>query len=377
MAKYKIIIYTPQELNHSSYIQTGLYELEAKGFIEVHVELNTDKRLGRYFVEQGILQTNSKPHPKTSFYKFIDLQSKKELLFATDLYDFADQFSKHALETCDYVFKRSYDSKFVDKLPKALQSKIFPLGLCFGVRSKHQNTWLSFLLGILGSNLKMQTKLDRFLFQRWLKTYRSQKKHWNFIKTTRNLSRFKSFEPANKDIILFQTRCFKENQQDVVEIHQQRYHIIKLLRKEFPDKFKGGFIKSEFFLDKFKDAIFNVPSDPESYLDVLKSAKIVIYTRGLANSPAWKMPEYLSQGKIIIAEPLTTELPVPLENKKHVLYFHSDEGLIANIKLVLVDQELGSLLSKNAKSYFENYISPEKNIKRVLKIMSDSKLLEI
>lgn len=377
MANYKIIIYTPQELNHSSYIQTGLYELEVKGFIEVQVELNTDKRSGRYFVEQGILHTNSKPHPKTSFYKFIDLQSKKELLFATDLYDFADQFSKHALETCDYVFKRSYDSKFVDKLPKALQSKIFPLGLCFGVRSKHQNTWLPFLLGILGSNLKMQTKLDRFLFQRWLKTYRSQKKHWNFIKTTRNLSRFKSFEPANKDIILFQTRCFKENQQDVVEIHQQRYHIIKLLRKEFPDKFKGGFIKSEFFLDKFKDAISNVPSDPESYLDVLKSTKIVIYTRGLANSPAWKMPEYLSQGKIIIAEPLTTELPVPLEHKKHVLYFHSDEELIANIKLVLVDQELGSLLSKNAKSYFENYISPEKNIKRVLKIMSDSKLLEI
>lgn len=372
MANYKIITYTPQELNHSSYIQTGLYELEEEGFIEVLVELNTDKRLGRYFVEQGILKTNSKPHPKTSFYKFIDLKSKKELLFATDLYDFADQFSKHALETCDYVFKRSYDSKFVDKLPNTLQSKIFPLGLCFGVRSKYQNTWLPFLLGILGSNLRIQTKLDRFLFQRWLKTYRSQKKHWNFIKTTRNLSRFKSFEPANKDIILFQTRCFKENQQDVIDIHQQRYHIIKLLRKEFPDKFKGGFIKSEFFLDKFKDAISNVPSDPESYLDVLKSAKIVIYTRGLANSPAWKMPEYLSQGKIIIAEPLTTELPVPLEHGKHLLYFHSDEELITNIKSVLSNSILGEKLSENARAYFETHISPEKNVKRILALMNSN-----
>jgi glycosyltransferase involved in cell wall biosynthesis len=158
----------------------------------------------------------------------------------------------------------------------------------------------------------------------------------------------------------------------VIDIHQQRYHIIKLLRKEFPDKFKGGFIKSEFFLDKFKDAISNVPSDPESYLDVLKSAKIVIYTRGLANSPAWKMPEYLSQGKIIIAEPLTIELPVSLEHGTHLLYFHSDEELITNIKSVLSNSILAEKLSKNAQAYFETHVSPEKNVKRILALMNSN-----
>ena len=242
------------------------------------------------------------------------------------------------------------------------------------MRSSYQKTWFPFLLGILGSNLSIQTKLDRWLLQRWKTTWKSQQKHWKFIKTARKLSRFQNFTKAQKELILFQTRCFKENQQDVVEIHQQRYHLIKLLRKEFPKQFKGGFIENEFFLEKYRDAVSNVPSDPEKYLDVLKSAKIVIYTRGLANSPAWKMPEYLSQGKIIIAEPLTTELPVALEDEVHLLYFRSDEELVTQISRVLSDEALGNRLSVNAREYFEDYISPEKNVKRILSMMGSSKL---
>lgn len=374
MANFKIIIYTPQELNHASYIHTGLFELEVAGEIAVEVRLNLHKRLGRYAIQDGELITNTKPHPKTSFYELIDTTTGKKISFATDLYDFADQFSKEALEQCDFVFKRSYERKYIQKLPENLQQKIHPLGLCFGVRSSYQKIWFPFLLGILGSNLSIQTKLDRWLLQRWKTTWKSQQKHWKFIKTARKLSRFQSFTKAQKDLILFQTRCFKENQQDVVEIHQQRYHLIKLLRKEFPKQFKGGFIENEFFLEKYRDAVSNVPSAPEEYLDVLKSAKIVIYTRGLAKSPAWKMPEYLSQGKIIIAEPLTTELPVALENEVHLLYFRSDEELVTQISRVLSNEALGNRLSANARQYFEDYVSPEKNVKRILSIMGSSKL---
>ena len=372
MAKFKIIIYTPQELNHSSYIQTGLFELEADGIIEVKVVLTTQRRLGRYAIENNLLNVDNRPHPKTSFYKLINLDSKEKLFFATDLYDFANQFSKEAIEKCDFIFKRSFESKYVEKLPRNLQHKIYPLGLCFGVRSIHQNSQLSFLLGLFGSNLKINTKLDRSIGKRWINTWYAQQNHWKFIKTGRELKRFKDFQKANESIILFQTRCFKENQQDVINIHEQRYYIIKLLKKEFPEHFRGGFIKSKFFNEKYRDALSNVPSDPEEYLDVLKSAKIVIYTRGLANSPAWKMAEYLSQGKIIIAEPLSTELPVPLEHGKHLLYFHSDKELITNIKLVLADDYLGDRLSANARQYFEEYVSPEKNVKRILELMNRS-----
>jgi glycosyltransferase involved in cell wall biosynthesis len=137
----------------------------------------------------------------------------------------------------------------------------------------------------------------------------------------------------------------------------------------------GGFVPSKVANDKYKDALTNVPTTPEEYLDAMKKAKIVIYTRGLANSPAWKMAEYLSQGKVIIAEPLTSELPVPLIEGKELLYFKNDIELIEKIKLVLTDNELAKQLSANARAYFEAHVHPLQNTKRILELMLNKPLV--
>ena len=109
-----VIIHTPQELNHSSYIQTGLFELEKIGLIRVKVQLYLKKNKGALSVDkQGNITTTSRPHPKTSFYTLIDRPSNKKILFATDLYDFAEHFSKAALMNCDYYFKRNFENELV------------------------------------------------------------------------------------------------------------------------------------------------------------------------------------------------------------------------------------------------------------------------
>ena len=41
MSKYTVIIQTPQELNHSSNIQTGLFELNHEGFIDLKIKIST------------------------------------------------------------------------------------------------------------------------------------------------------------------------------------------------------------------------------------------------------------------------------------------------------------------------------------------------
>ena len=111
-----------------------------------------------------------------------------------------------------------------------------------------------------------------------------------------------------------------------------------------------------------------MPTQPSEYLKAVKNSKIVIYTRGLANSPAWKMAEYLSQGKIIMAERLTTELPVPLEHEKEVLFFDTDDELVENIKKVMEDRNLQNTLSQNARAYFEEHVHPVKTIERIISI---------
>ena len=373
---YTVIIHTPQELNHSSYVQTGLFELEKLGLINVKVRLVISKNSGRITVaEDGTVTRPKKSHPKTSFYRLIDHTTQKEISFATDLYDHANEFSEVALSTCDFLFKRSYESKYVQAFPSQFQDKIHRLGMTFGTHSDNKRAESTFRWGLFLSNLYGAVKWDRRLFSRLIKSYNAQSRHWKFINTTRSISRFEAYALPTGNTILFQTRCFlHENDDDVREIHKQRYRLIKLLRAQFPDNFMGGFVSSKMANEKYKDALTDVPSSPDLYLEVMKKAKIVIYTRGLANSPAWKMAEYLSQGKVIIAEPLTTELPVPLTEGKEVLFFRNETELIDAIKRVLTDKDLAECLSKNARAYFEQHVHPVQNTKRILELMLNKSL---
>lgn len=370
-ARFTVIIHTPQELNHSSYIQTGLFELERQGLLSVKVQLSLKKNRGTLTVDsQGTISTSKRAQPKTSFYTLIDADSNKRIRIAADLYDFAEHFSEPALQECDYYFKRNYEARFANALQPQMKAKIHPLGICFGNHSRFRHGNFKFRLGLFLSNLRLNTKADSFFFKRLLRTYKFQRRHWQFINTSRDIGRFEALETATDNTIMFQTRCFlHENSADVKQIHHQRYHLIKLLRQHFPDQFLGGFIPSKVATENYGDALTNVPSEPEAYLDAMKQAKIVIYTRGLANSPAWKMAEYLSQGKVIIAEPLTAELPVPLTDGKEVLYFHNDAELIEKIKRVMADSHLADSLSKNARSYFEAHVHPVQNVKRILELM--------
>ena len=370
--RYSITIYAPQELNHSSYIQTGLYELEKQGVLDIEINLCLKDRRGKYRIENDSLIKTNEYSPKTSFYKLLDRLTNTETMFACDLYDLDNHFSSYALEHCDYVFKRNYVEEKVHYLPEPFRKKVLQLGLTFGVHSEPHKGFLKFLIANYFGAVYWNLKWDTQILKRVLNAVNKAHHHWNHIRTTRKISLFDlaSKSVSSEKIILFQTRCFNSNTDpDVLAIHQQRYDIIKLLRKQFPALFKGGFIASKMAELKYADAITNIPSDPVSYLKAVKESSIVIYTRGLKNSPAWKMAEYCSQGKIIIAERLTAELPEDLVDGKHLLYFDNYDELLYKINLVLENAILRDTLSINARAYYLNTIHPKQNMRRILKIM--------
>lgn len=375
MATFTVIVFAPQELNHSSNVQTGLFELEKAGLITVEVSLCGFTNKGQLEILQDFSLKRSKiRQKKTSFYKLKNNQTGQEISFAIDLYDHADKFSLSALENCDFIFKRNFQKKYVEALGE-LGEKVYQFGLAFGVHSFHKRKGYYFLLGLLTQNLSNSIKWDRQLIARVIKSYKKQLDHWKFVKSTRTINIFNKNLNEQNNKILFQTRCFlKESHTDVREIHKQRYRLIKLLRKEFPGKFQGGFIASNISKEKYPDAITDLPADPKEYLKTVKKAKIVIYTRGLANSPAWKMAEYLALGKVILAEPLKAELPVPLEDGKELLFFRSDGELVDKINEVMNNKILSSKLSENAHRYFVENVHPKKNMRRILELMISDKL---
>ncbi len=370
--RYSITIYTPQELNHSSYIQTGLFELEKEGVIDVEINLSLKHRRGKYRVENDSFIETNEYNPKTSFYKLLDRLTNTETMFACDLYDLDNHFSSYALENCDYVFKRNYVQEKIYYLPELYKNKVLQLGLTFGVHSEPHKGFLKFLIANYFGAVYWNLKWDTQILKRVLNAVNKAHHHWNHIRTTRKISLFDSVSKSvsSEKTILFQTRCFTSNTDpDILAIHEQRYDIIKLLKKNFPKLFIGGFVASNMSELKYSDAITNIPSDPVSYLNTVKDSSIVIYTRGLKYSPAWKMAEYCSQGKIIIAERLTAELPEDLIDGKHVLFFDEHEELVEKINLVLKSKMLRDTLSFNAREYYLNTIHPKQNMRRILKIM--------
>src|SRR5690606_27680154 len=159
MSNIEVTIHTPQELNHSSYIQTGLFELERLGLIKVKVQLYTKKNIGTLTVEKnGHITKTNRPQPKTSYYTLVDTSTNKKITFATDLYDFAEHFSEAALNTCDFYFKRNFESRYVLPLQKETKAKIHKLGISFGTHSIYKHGKSKFFLGLFLANLRLNLK---------------------------------------------------------------------------------------------------------------------------------------------------------------------------------------------------------------------------
>jgi hypothetical protein len=242
--------------------------------LKTNVKISLKKRLGTIRVFYSNIEVTKQSHPKTSFYQLIDKINNRKVNFATDLYDASFSFSKYALDNCDYVFKRNFEKKVIERLPLAYQKKIIPLGLTFGTHSKFKKDELKFFLGLLFSNLIVFTKFDRMFFKRLYKCYKEQINHWKFIKTSRLISDFEEINNMSENVILFQTRCFPyETDLDVQQIHKQRYDIILLLREKFKEKFKGGIISSPIAIENYKEALSNLPSDPIAYLKFIEKVK--------------------------------------------------------------------------------------------------------
>jgi hypothetical protein len=180
MDKLQVKIFTPQELNHSSYIQTGLFELEKDGFLQTKVVLSFKKRLGTIKVFNTNIEVTKQSHPKTSFYEL--KRNEKEIFFATDLYDDARTFSLFALENCDYIFKRNYEQKIIDKLPLDYQKKIMPFGLAFRVDTKNKKKKYKFAAGLFLTNFLISLKMDTLFFNRIKNNFKEQLIHWREAK---------------------------------------------------------------------------------------------------------------------------------------------------------------------------------------------------
>lgn len=109
-----------------------------------------------------------------------------------------------------------------------------------------------------------------------------------------------------------------------------------------------------------------------TYIQETQRSFVVFNTPSVLECHGWKLPEYLCMGKAIISTPLTRAMPgLGLQHGEHIHYIRSVDDIPHAISAIKNDCAYRHRLEKNARAYYERYLSPESIIRRVMDRMEE------
>lgn len=352
-ARYHVVARVDCELYYSADLFCGLFEL----------------------VEEGSVELRFKPcfsrNPTESFCTILEVTDRwtnERRVLAFDWRDNADIFCDRKLAACDLYFKRNYIPEVTDsRCPGNHRHKLRPAGLSCSVRTRRERPlWVQWLSGVWSQEKPLVARSLRTTyanFRRILvrnprmvsKTLRKD----NLICPTIEGARNAVFWRA----IAYDPR-WSRNYQDTHETMEARARLLRILKRELGDRFVGGFIPEPYAKEMYADLITQGPTDRQSYIEMVRANRIGIYVRGVRNSPAFKLAEYLANSRCILAEPIATKLPRDLVDGRELIYWRDEDDLIAKCRQLLSDANLQRRLSENARQYYEEQVDPPKQIQR-------------
>jgi len=316
-----------QNLYHLSKVLTGLSELAEDGQIE----------LGFTTVCEAACQT-----AEAALHLLITNEAAT-LNVVFDTFDRSDYFETTLLEHCDFYFKRSFRASDICLLPAAWQHKIVRFGLNYGCRSSR------------GEARLLEFQVQQSSLQHYL-----------------NAPAFGDFEQSPDTYvapsIVFQTRAWAPNStsDNVEEVNESRAGIIRALRKSFPGRFHGGFIRNPHALQRYPDLLSTYSSEQGEYVRLIKRCLVGISSRGLHHSVPFKVPENMAASLAIVSEPLRTELPVPYVPGTDFIEFRTPEECVDQCDHLLSNPSLVSSLREASWRYYESQVKPAQHVGNLL-----------
>ena len=151
------------------------------------------------------------------------------------------------------------------------------------------------------------------------------------------------------------------------QINETRASCIRLLRREFGDRFYGGITPSDFAAKHYGDVVLEdaALSRKDSYLAFMKTFDIPISTMGLHRSTGWKFAEYIACSKAIVCEPLCYESAGGLADGTHYLSFTDADGCVRCVTELLDNDRRLRMMEEN-RAYAEKYLRPEAFVRTTL-----------
>ena len=131
--------------------------------------------------------------------------------------------------------------------------------------------------------------------------------------------------------------------------------------------FEGGFApRPDGAVSGYED-LTGRPFEPlPVYREKMMRSLAVFNTPAVKQCHGWKLPEFLAWGKAVITTPPVRMLPVHQGRGEHALLTDGSEADIhAKIGLLRADSGLRDRLERNARAYYDAYLSPARVMSRI------------
>jgi len=347
-----VTLYVDSNGTHLHQVYAGLDLLSREGAIDLKLRPGTKitkNRPNRQFIALRLEFNNSR------------------VLAVFDLQDSPEIGVRDALKYCDYYFKRSLSSESYKGLSDEESKKLNPFGFNYQVIVPSKSMVLKrILIEYLSRPFNPFRKKNNFHLHNLKELLDA-----NFgIKESplMSVNDLKPKKSANYEFdVLFQCRLWdpndlaKRNREDAEKINAERISLVSALKQELGNRFVGGLQPTDFAKKAAPDLIVNssAVAHRRRYIDLVKASAVVISSAGLLGSNGWKLGEYVSLGKAIISEPITTRLPGKFENGVHYQSYTSVDDCMDKVTNLLNSPEEINSMSVSVAEYYASFLEPK------------------
>lgn len=259
----------------------------------------------------------------------------------------SNQIDIKALEWCDIYGKVNYN---LENLPIKNRKKISAIGPSFGI--KIWNLFETFY-NLTSNLLKFRNRISNrkeFVANYWRQLKRAKLKEYN---TTQS---------SVKDVFFINSIWKREH-----KTNANRALFIECCKNNPKVNFEGGFPSRSNGDNLGYDSLVYPKKVPlKIYLKKIKKSAFVFNTPAVLSCHGWKLAEFLALGKAIISTPHFNKLPENLIKNKHLIYAERATEISEAIEKLISDIEFKRKLELESVKYFNEYLVPEKVIKRLV-----------
>lgn len=117
----------------------------------------------------------------------------------------------------------------------------------------------------------------------------------------------------------------------------------------------------------YKDFIYDKRLSMDDYIAKTQESVLVFNTPSVCECHGWKLAEYLCMGKAIISTPLTRVMPGNgLIHGVNVHFVHNIDEIFDAVEKINSDNNYRKKLELGARTYYEEFLSPQRVIERII-----------